>query len=371
MTSHATNAQPTTRSNSSSHVSPTSKINLSLVVPLYKEQDNIHPLFTRIQNALGPTQFNWEVICVDDGSPDATLSELHSANKQFGEHFRIVELQRNFGQTAAMQAGIDVARGDIIVTMDGDLQNDPADIPRMVSELQERNLDMLQGWRKARKDNWLLRKLPSKIANKLIAKITGVKLKDYGCSLKVYRAGVIKQIRLFGEMHRFIPAWVASVTKPSRIGETQVTHHSRQFGESKYGLSRTFRVLLDLLSVSFFIKFAARPGHFFGYVGLTLLTIGGLIMSYLAGLKFILGEDIGGRPMFFIGILFLIAALQMLTTGVLAEIMSRVLFQSTNTKGYSIRNSVVVPADACWSAPSHSQLDTSTNSSNEVKTGTC
>lgn len=324
-------------------------LSLSLVVPLYKEQDNVFPLFTRIQNALQATDFKWEVICVDDGSPDRTLEQLHLANQEFGSHFRIVELQRNFGQTAAMQAGIDVARGAVIVTMDGDLQNDPADIPRMVAEMQSRDLDMLQGWRKARKDNWLLRKLPSKIANRLIAKITGVKLKDYGCSLKVYRASVIKQIRLFGEMHRFIPAWVASVTKPSRIGETQVNHHSRQFGESKYGLSRTFRVLLDLLSVSFFIKFAARPGHFFGYVGLCLLSIGGIIMSYLAGVKFIIGEDIGGRPLFFIGILFLIAALQMLTTGVLAEIMSRVLFQSTNTKGYTIRNSVVVPAESCWS----------------------
>lgn len=347
------------------------KTNLSLVVPFYKEQDNVLPLFTRIQAALAPTDFTWEVICIDDGSPDATLGELHKASQQFGDQFRIVELQRNFGQTAAMQAGIDVARGDIIVTMDGDLQNDPMDIPRMVRELQERNLDMLQGWRKARKDNWLLRKLPSKLANKLIAKITGVKLKDYGCSLKVYRAGVIKQIRLFGEMHRFIPAWVASVTKPSRIGETQVTHHSRQFGESKYGLSRTFRVLLDLLSVSFFIKFAARPGHFFGYVGLTLLSIGGLIMSYLAGVKFILGDDIGSRPMFFIGILFLIAALQMLTTGVLAEIMSRVLFQSTNTKGYSIRNSVVVTADACWANPNKDKLQPTVNKTTDVKTGTC
>jgi glycosyltransferase involved in cell wall biosynthesis len=218
----------------------------------------------------------------------------------------------------------------------------------MLDELESRDLDMLQGWRKDRKDNWLLRKLPSMLANRLIAKITGVKLKDYGCSLKVYRASVLKQIRLFGEMHRFIPAWVASVTQPHRIGETEVNHQSRQHGESKYGLSRTFRVLLDLLSVSFFLKFATRPGHFFGYLGLSMGALGGLIMTYLAYVKFGLGEDIGGRPLFLIGILFLIAAVQMLTTGVLAELMSRVFFQSSNTKGYSLRHPVVMEADKGW-----------------------
>lgn len=323
-------------------------LTVSIVVPLYKEQGNVEPLCQRIEASMSATDFRWEVILVDDGSPDGTLAQMHNIQAELGSHFRIVELQRNFGQTAAMQAGIDVARGDIIVTMDGDLQNDPADIPAMIRELYERDLDMLQGWRQARKDNWLLRKLPSKIANRLIANITGVRLKDYGCSLKIYRAKVIKQIRLFGEMHRFIPAWVASVTKPERIGETPVNHHHRHLGESKYGLSRTFRVLLDLLAVSFFIKFASRPGHFFGYLGFVLLTIGGAIMSYLAGLKFIFEQDIGGRPMFFIGILMLIAALQMLTTGVLAEIMSRVLFQSSQSKGYLIRNSVVVEAQSCW-----------------------
>lgn len=324
---------------------------LSIVIPLYKEQDNVALLLERVHEAMTANDFIWEVICVDDGSPDATLIELHKANQQYGNHVRIVELQRNYGQTAAMQAGIDVARGDFIVTMDGDLQNDPQDIPRLVEELEERDLDMLQGWRRARKDNFLIRKLPSKIANKLIAKITGVKLKDYGCSLKVYRASVIKQIRLFGEMHRFIPAWVASVTKPSRIGETEVAHHSRQFGESKYGLSRTFRVLLDLLAVSFFLKFASRPGHFFGYLGLNLGAAGSAILGYLAFVKFVLGDDIGNRPLFLVGFFLVIAALQMLTTGVLAEIMSRVFFQSNDTKGYALRNSVLVDTDDAWFNP--------------------
>lgn len=324
---------------------------LSIVVPLYKEEDNVNLLCERIHEAMSNYPHNWELICVDDGSPDSTLVELSKAQKAFGCHVRIVELQRNYGQTAAMQAGIDAARGELIVTMDGDLQNDPADIERMVNELIDRDLDLLQGYRQKRKDGWLLRKIPSKLANRLIAKITGVKLRDYGCSLKVYRGSVVKQIRLFGEMHRFIPVWVASVTKPSRIGETPVRHHARQFGESKYGLSRTFRVILDLLSVFFFLKFRARPAHFFGYVGLWLGTFGGLIMSYLAVVKFALGEDIGSRPLFFIGILLIVASLQFITTGVLAEMLSRVFFQATNAKGYIVKEAIAIDNDKHWAEP--------------------
>lgn len=320
---------------------------LSLVIPLYKEEENVALLLEKVNQALTDYPAPWEVICVDDGSPDQTLARLEGAQAHWGAHVRIIELQRNFGQTAAMQAGIDAARGELIVTMDGDLQNDPADIPRLVEELEQRNLDMLQGWRYQRKDNWI-RKFPSRIANRLIAKVTGVKLHDYGCSLKVYRASVLKQIRLFGEMHRFIPVWVASVTHPSKIGESKVNHYSRQFGESKYGLSRTFRVVLDLLSVFFFLKFRARPGHFFGYLGLTLGLVGGLIMSWLGTVKFILGEDIGNRPLFFIGIFLLVTSMQFLTTGVLAEMLSRVFFQATNAKGYSLRKPIAVNAESCW-----------------------
>ncbi|AWB66843.1 glycosyltransferase [Saccharobesus litoralis] len=321
---------------------------LSIVVPLYKEEETVTHLVKAVHSALESYPSPWELICVDDGSPDNTLDELNKAKQQWGEHVRIIELQRNFGQTAAMQAGIDAARGEIIVTMDGDLQNDPADIPRLVTELQERDLDMLQGWRQNRKDNLLWRKIPSRIANRLIANITGVKLHDYGCSLKAYRASVIKQIRLFGEMHRFIPVWVASVTKPNRIGETIVKHNARQFGESKYGISRTFRVVLDLLAVFFFLKFRARPGHFFGYLGLTMGAIGGLIMSWMATVKFILGEDIGNRPLFFVGIFLLVASLQFLTTGVLAEMLSRVFFHATNAKGYSLRTPNLVNNQEQW-----------------------
>jgi len=323
---------------------------VSVVVPLYQEQDSVIPLVTDMHEALADFEREWELICVDDGSMDATLNRLMEARQQFGSHVRVVELQRNYGQTAAMQAGIDAARGDIIVTLDGDLQNDPSDIPSMIEELFDRDLDMLQGWREDRKDGYWLRRFPSLIANRLIARVTGVKLRDYGCSLKVYRASLLKQIRLFGEMHRFIPVWVASVTKPSRIGETAVSHHARQYGESKYGLSRTFRVILDLLSVSFFLKFRARPGHFFGYIGLCCGLIGSLILGYLGVLKFFVGEDIGGRPLFFFGMSIVVASAQFITTGVLAEMLSRVFFEATNTRGYHLRETDEISVPDSWSS---------------------
>lgn len=328
---------------------------VSLVVPMYKEQDSAKPLFARVHEALADAEFAWELICVDDGSPDRTVAVIKEAIAEYGPHCRLVQLQRNFGQTAAMQAGIDAARGDLIVTMDGDLQNDPIDIPRMINEMEARDLDMIQGWREKRKDGMLLRKFPSKLANRLIAKVTGVKLRDYGCSLKVYKASIIKQVRLFGEMHRFIPVWVASVTSPNRIGETAVSHHARQFGESKYGLSRTFRVVLDLLSVFFYLNYRARPGHFFGYVGLVLGSLGSVVMAYLLTLKLGFGEDIGGRPLFFIGILLMIAAAQFITTGILAEMLSRVFFQDRDGQNYYLHENTDVADNADWQQPSKPQ----------------
>lgn len=318
---------------------------ISIVVPMYREQENARLLIERVHQGLHDYTGPWELICVDDGSPDATLSELRSARNEYGSHVRIVALQRNFGQTAAMQAGIDAARGELIVTLDGDLQNDPGDIPRMVAELLERDLDLLQGWRRHRQDAALKRKLPSRIANRLIGKITGLRLHDYGCSLKVYRTSVLRQIRLFGEMHRFIPVWMAGVTSPHRIGETEVSHHPRQFGESKYGISRTFRVLIDLMSVFFFLRFRARPGHFFGSIGLASGLIGGMLMSWLLFVKFALGEDIGSRPMLIVAVLLLLMALQFLTTGVIAEMLSRILFQGGSAAGTSVNNYVVREED--------------------------
>jgi glycosyltransferase involved in cell wall biosynthesis len=299
---------------------------LSIVIPMYQEADNVSPLLARVHEGLAAFEHPWELILVDDGSRDGTGRMLVEEGARYGSHVRVIRFRRNFGQTAAMQAGFDAARGHLIATLDGDLQNDPADIPRMVDELIERDLDLLQGWRKNRQDALVMRKIPSRIANRLIGRVTGVDLHDYGCSLKVYRAEVVKEIRLFGEMHRFIPVWVAGVTAPHRIGETVVHHQARQFGSSKYGISRTFRVLLDLLAAFFFLRFGARPGHFFGSIGLVFGIVGGLMMTWLVIVKFVLGEDIGQRPMLFVGILFLVASMQFLTTGVLAEVMSRTLF---------------------------------------------
>ena len=296
---------------------------LSIIVPIYNEEDSVRPLVERICAALEHFDRSWELILVDDGSTDATIVNARRAVSTLAMDVKIVELQRNFGQTAAMQAGIDSARGELIATMDGDLQNDPKDIPAMVAALEERELDLLVGWRKDRQDGLMLRKIPSWCANKLIGRITGVKLHDYGCSLKIYRGSIIKQVKLMGEMHRFIPAWVAGVVPSSHIGEMVVTHHAREHGVSKYGISRTFRVIIDLLSVLFFMRYKARPGHFFGSLGLALGALSGLILFYLFLDKFVMGNDIGTRPMLIVGVMLFLAAMQLITTGILAEMMAR------------------------------------------------
>ncbi|NRQ14063.1 Undecaprenyl-phosphate 4-deoxy-4-formamido-L-arabinose transferase [Ensifer sesbaniae] len=322
-------------------------IELSVVIPVFNEEDSIQPLITRVREALATFPSPWELILVDDGSTDRTLANARKALSDPNLDLKIVELQKNFGQTAAMQAGIDSAAGRLIATLDGDLQNDPADIPEMVKAIEERELDLLVGWRKNRQDGLLLRKIPSWCANRLIGKITGVRLHDYGCSLKVYRTSVIKQVKLMGEMHRFIPAWVAGVVPSSRIGEMPVTHHARQHGQSKYGLSRTFRVILDLLSVLFFMRYKARPGHFFGSIGLATGALSALILIYLGFDKFILGNDIGTRPMLIVGVMLFLSSVQLITTGILAEMMARTYFRDDGTTNYIVRQVFVRdPADA-------------------------
>ena len=318
-------------------VETTNPIELSLVVPLFNEEDSVEPLIERIVAAMASYTASWELILVDDGSTDATITNARTALNRPGLDLKVVALQRNFGQTAAMQAGINQAEGRLIATLDGDLQNDPKDIPNMVSELERRELDLLVGWRMNRQDGLLLRKVPSFIANRLIGRITGVRLHDYGCSLKIYRSAVIKQVKLMGEMHRFIPAWVAGVVPSSRIGEMPVTHHARQHGVSKYGISRTFRVILDLLSVMFFMRFKARPGHFFGSLGLGLGAVSALILFYLFIDKFIMGNDIGTRPLFLIGVMLFLSAVQMITTGILAEMIARTYYREDTALSYIVR----------------------------------
>ncbi|MDR1661605.1 MAG: glycosyltransferase family 2 protein [Azoarcus sp.] len=324
---------------------------LSVVTPMYNEAENVEPLLERIHLALDAYPWPWEVVLVDDGSSDATAEELLRCARLHGPHVRVVRLMRNFRQTAAMQAGIDAARGCVIATLDGDLQNDPIDIPRMAGRLLAEDLDLVAGWRKDRQDGLLLRKIPSRIANRLIASMTGVHLRDYGCSLKVFRASAIKNVRLYGEMHRFIPAWLATVTTPRRIAQEVVTHHARMFGESKYGLSRAFRVLLDLIFVYFFMRFRTRPGHFFGGIGIALGTLGGLILAYLMAVKFCFGEDIGNRPLFFGGFFLIIAGVQMVTSGVLSELLARIYYESGNTHSYLAQDAEPPGEHECWHLP--------------------
>lgn len=309
---------------------------LSVVVPMYNEIDNAAPLIDAVQAALADYPAPWELVVVDDGSTDGTGRALDRRAREVGPHIRILHLARNFRQTAAMQAGIDAARGDVIATMDGDLQNDPADIPKLVARLLAEDLDLVAGWRRERQDGLFLRKIPSRIANRLIRKVSGLEFQDLGCSLKVFRASVLRQIRLYGEMHRFIPAWLATVTSPSRLAEEPVRHHARVAGQSKYGPGRTTRVLLDLLAVHFFLRFGTRPGHFFGGIGLVVSVVGAVMLAYLAGLK-LMGESIGTRPLLSLAFFLLLGGVQLLTTGVLAELLMRVYFDVGRARPYRVR----------------------------------
>lgn len=320
---------------------------LSVVVPMYNEQENAPLQIDAVQSALALYPMPWELIVVDDGSSDGTVAALCARAKEIGPHVRVVELRRNFKQTAAMQAGIDAARGDVIVTMDGDLQNDPRDIPKLVSRLLNEDLDMVAGWRQKRQDGFILRKLPSKIANTLIRNVSGLDFKDLGCSLKAFRGEVLRKVRLYGEMHRFIPAWLATVTSPRRMAEEPVRHHARVLGESKYGISRTFRVIVDLLAMYFFLRFGTRPGHFFGGIGLIFSAIGGVVLSYLGVLK-LLGEQVGGRPLLWLGFFALLAGVQMLTTGVLAEILMRSYFDQSGKRSYHLMRDEALPPSEGW-----------------------
>ncbi|MFQ5329680.1 MAG: glycosyltransferase family 2 protein [Thermodesulfobacteriota bacterium] len=305
---------------------------VSIVIPLYNEEESIPHLYGAITEVMDGAEWEYEVIFVDDGSSDksfALLSELQAKDKRVV----VVGFRRNFGQTAAMAAGFDYAEGEVIVTMDADLQNDPKDIPKLLEASRE--YDVVSGWRKKRMDKFLSRRLPSVIANWLISFVTGVALHDYGCTLKAYRSEVIKNIRLYGEMHRFIPAianWVgASIT------EVETTHHPRKFGTSKYGISRTIRVILDLITVKFLQSFSTRPIHAFGPAGLLLSGIGFLMGLYLSYQKIILGYDIGSRPLLLLAILLLIMGMQLVVMGLLGEMLARIYHESQGKSIYVVK----------------------------------
>lgn len=305
---------------------------LSLVIPLFNEQDNVKPLYERIVKSLKDTDF--EVILVDDGSIDNTANEVCAITDK---RFTLIKFNRNFGQTAALAAGIEYAKGEYIATLDGDLQNDPKDIPKMLKIIQEKKLDLIAGVRKKRKDGMIMRKIPSKVANWLIRRLTKVNISDYGCTLKVYKAKLAKNLELHGELHRFIP--VLSSLYGAKIGEVEVNHYPRIHGESKYGINRTFKVASDLLLMYFFQKYRQKPMHLFGNIGFMMLSLGMLIEAYLLLLK-IFGESIGGRPLFYVGILLIITSVQFITTGFIAELLMRIYYGAQNKKPYVIEKIV-------------------------------
>jgi len=306
---------------------------VSIVIPIFNEVDNVQPLYQKLRAAMEPTGYTWEVVFVNDGSTDgstAALRKLHA--EQAG--VRVVELRRNFGQTAAMAAGFDHAAGEIIVAMDGDLQNDPKDIPRLIEKLNE-GYDVVSGWRANRQDGFWLRRLPSRMANWLISRTTGTFLHDYGCTLKAYRRDVIQDLKLYGEMHRFIPALLGG--NGARIAELPVTHHARCYGRSKYGIARTIRVLLDLILVKFSLSFLTKPLQIFGLVGLLAFLPGAAICAYLVFARIFLSQNLADRPLFLLGILLTVVGTQFVSMGILAEIQIRTYHESSNKPTYLVR----------------------------------
>lgn len=310
-----------------------SKIYLSIVIPAFNEERNLLPLYDRLKPVLNKAVLMYEIIFIDDGSTDSTFLILGKIARR-DKTVKVISFRKNFGQTAAMSAGFDNARGDIIVTLDADLQNDPQDIPRLLSEIR-RGYDVVSGWRKSRKDDFLTRRIPSQIANFLISKISGVELHDYGCTLKAYRKDVLKEIRLYGEMHRFIPAIAASVG--ARIGEVEVSHHRRKYGKSKYGIDRTLKVILDLLVVKFILSYQIRPIQLFGKIGF-ITTVGGFgLFTILVLDRFFGHQPLSTRPLFTVSIFLIMVGIQFITLGLLAEIMVRGYFESQGKKTYYIR----------------------------------
>ncbi|MDX8391392.1 MAG: glycosyltransferase family 2 protein [Mariprofundaceae bacterium] len=308
---------------------------ISIVVPVYREEKNIPLLVEEVASALGKTAY--ELILVDDGSDDETFARIEDASQQ-DAHVTGIQLRRNFGQTAAMGAGFDAACGEFIVYMDGDLQTDPADILPLLKRLKDDGLDMVNGWRKERKDEGMKRNFPSRVANALIRTSTGVHLHDYGCPMKLIRSEVAKNLRLYGEQHRFLPAMAALYG--ARIGEAVVTHRSRRFGESKYGLGRTLRVLVDLLLVLFFQRFTDRPLQLFGTAGLVSFATGFGIDLWLSMSKLLFDMELAGRPLLQFGSLLIISGVLLFGIGLIMEMQVRIYYESGNRRHYTIRRSV-------------------------------
>lgn len=321
---------------------------LSVVIPVYNEAENVEALCQEFVERLDAWGRPYEILVIDDGSRDGTF-ELLKAIQARTPQIRVIQFRRNFGQTAAFAAGFAYARGRLIATADGDLQNDPADLPAMIARLEGQapddngEYDIVCGWRKDRKDTFINRRLPSILANRLISWSTGVRLNDYGCSLKVFRAEVVKPLRLYGEMHRFLPALASEMGV--RIAEQVVNHRARRFGRTKYGISRTIRVVLDLVTVKFLLSYSTRPLQMFGLIGLVMGGLGGAILLYLTFIRFVLEQAISDRPLLIFGILLVFTGVQLLTVGLLAELQSRTYHESQGKPIYVVRQVVEAPAE--------------------------
>ena len=307
---------------------------ISIIVPIYNEEESLPHLLKRVSEAMRATDFKWEIICVDDGSSDRSAEMLEELKADYPE-LKPLYQRRNYGQTAAMQAGFDHAEGDVFVTMDGDLQNDPADIPMMMELMEKEQADIVSGWRKKRKDDDF-RNFLSRTANKLVSKMTEVSLHDTGCSLKAYRKEVMENMRIYGELHRFIPAVVSQFG--AKVVEVEVQHHARAYGSSKYGnIGRMFRVVLDLILLKFLLRYINRPMHAFGMTGLACLVPGGLLMSYLFLIK-IFGADIGHRPLLFLSVMLILMGVQLIGIGVLGELLVRIYHEPEGRRQYVLRD---------------------------------
>jgi glycosyltransferase involved in cell wall biosynthesis len=313
---------------------------LSLVVPVFNEEPNLLLLSEAIRQAMGRLGQTWEVVFVDDGSQDGSLPLLKGLAEKDPNHVRVVVFRRNFGQTAAIAAGIDYSEGEIIVLLDADMQNDPADIPMMINKIDE-GFDLVSGWRKERKDAFLTRTMPSRLANSLISWVTGVHLHDYGCTLKAYRRDVLSGFRLYGEMHRFIPVYAASVG--ARIAEVPVEHHAREFGEANYGLERTIKVLLDLFTVKFLLSYSLKPIYLFGGAGFMLMAISALIMLGLLIRRVFFLVSVLNSPFFQMSAMFFILGFQSLLMGLIAEMLVRTYHEAQHKLTYTVREVVNGP----------------------------
>lgn len=335
-------------------------LDLSIVAPIFNEEESIPLLLAQIHQALDPTGLRFEVLLVDDGSSDRSFEVLREAAST-DPALVVLRFRRNFGQTAALQAGLDAMRGKKVVLLDADLQNDPADIPCMLKKLDE-GFDLVAGWRKDRKDPFLHRRLPSMVVNHIISMATKVKLHDYGCTLKAMTRDLAKELRLYGEMHRFIPAvanWIGV-----RVAEMPVNHRARQFGRTKYGIGRTLRVILDLITVRFMQSYLVRPMQVFGLAGIASGFLGFVICGWLAVQKLAFGEDIGSRPMLMLGVLLIVVGVQLLSLGLVADVVSRTYHESQHKPPYYVRDVIRGSGFPSPPAPRSFEFDTSEN--NEI-----